>query len=164
MIQNRERQRKGPETARKEAFPAIRGFATDSLSTAFLSDFAGKGLSRGLSNSATVLSHGLRDAARYLGLKKNQFNELVRPHVTKIWYGPQSLGFDVVDLDRWLTAFKESNERPGHQKGGKRPWDARQFPVSSTGRGRGTSTNGSEEEEFPRVVARATSKKPKPIS
>ena len=101
----------------------------------------------------------LRDAPAYVGMDPNRFNEEVRPYLIEIPIGRQGVAFDRLDLDAWVDQYKERNGRPGKQKGGKRPWDARTSQVSSTAMARGTSTRGSEEDEFAKAVERATSQK-----
>jgi hypothetical protein len=103
----------------------------------------------------------LRDAPRYLGMDPNRFNAEVRPYLIEIPIGKQGIAFDRLDLDAWVDQYKESNGRPGKQKGAGNPWDARTSPASSTGEGYGISTRLSEEEEFAKALERATLKKPK---
>jgi hypothetical protein len=43
----------------------------------------------------------LRDAAFYLGMDKNRFNCVVRPHVTQVRIGVQGIAFDRRELDRF---------------------------------------------------------------
>ena len=101
----------------------------------------------------------LRDAANYLGMDPNRFNTEVRPYLIEIPIGKQGIAFDRLDLDAWVDQYKESNGRPGKQKGENKPWDARKFQVSMKETGSGTSTRKSEKEEFARALERATSKK-----
>jgi len=102
----------------------------------------------------------LKDAPGYLGMDKNKFNELVRPFVTEIRYGSMSVGFDRVDLDRWLDEYKaHSNGRRG-QKGGYKPWRERSYQGSSSAERSGTSTKLSEDAAFARALEKATSKRP----
>ena len=98
----------------------------------------------------------LRDAHTYLGMDPNRFNTEVRPSLTEIPIGLQGIAFDRLDLDDWVDDYKARNGRPGKQKGGIKPWDARKSPVSSTGKGSGISTRLSEEEEFAKALERAT--------
>jgi hypothetical protein len=100
-----------------------------------------------------------RDAPRYLGMDPNRFNAEVRPYLTEIPIGKQGIGYDRLDLDAWFEDYKERNGRPGKRKGVDKAWDARKSLVSSTGKGHGTSTKLSEEEEFAKAVERATSKR-----
>ena len=105
----------------------------------------------------------LRDASRYLGMDPNRFNAEVRPQLIEIPIGKQGIAFDRLDLDDWADEYKSRNGRPGKQRGGEKPWDAKRYQASSTGRGSGTSTRLSEEKEFAKALERATSKKPKRI-
>ena len=105
----------------------------------------------------------LRDAPRYLGMDPNRFNAEVRPLLVEIPIGKQGIAFDRLDLDAWVDQYKDRNGRPGKRKGVDKPWDARKFLASSTGKGHGISTRLSEEEEFAKALARATSKKRKGI-
>jgi len=101
----------------------------------------------------------LRDAPHYLGMDPNRFNEEVRPYLVEIPIGKQGIGFDRLDLDAWFDEYKSRNGRPGKRKGAKKPWDARESLGSLTGKGYGTSTKLSEEEEFAKALERATSMK-----
>ena len=105
----------------------------------------------------------LRDASTYLGMDPNRFNAEVRPELIEIPIGKQGIAFDRLDLDAWADQYKSRNGRPGKQRGGNKPWDAKKYQVSSTGRGSGTSTRLSEEKEFAKALERATSKKQKRI-
>jgi hypothetical protein len=105
----------------------------------------------------------LRDASHYLGMDPNRFNDEVRPKLIEIPIGIQGIAFDRLDLDAWVEEYKSRNGRPGKQKGGEKPWDARKYQALSTVKGHGTSTKLSEEEEFAKALDRATSKKRKDI-
>jgi predicted DNA-binding transcriptional regulator AlpA len=102
----------------------------------------------------------LRDAATYLGMDKNRFDEEVRPNLMEMPIGSQGVGFDRLDLDAWVDEYKAANGRPGKQKGGKDPWRKEKvFRDSSKGVRSGISTKWSEEEEFANLVKLRTSKK-----
>lgn len=101
----------------------------------------------------------LRDAHHYLGMDPNRFNAEVRPYLTEIPIGTQGIGFDRLDLDAWFEDYKSRNGRPGKRKGVDKPWDARKSLGLFAGKGYGTSTKLSEEEEFAKALERATSKK-----
>lgn len=101
----------------------------------------------------------LRDAAHYLGMDPNRFNAEVRSYIIEIPIGKQGIAFDRLDLDAWVDQYKESNGRPGKQKGENKPWDERKFQVSTKGTGSGTLTKKSEKEEFAKALERAISKK-----
>ena len=103
----------------------------------------------------------LRDAPAYVGMDRNRFNSEVRPDLIEIPIGKQGIAFDRIDLDKWVDDYKDRNGRPGKQKGENKPWDAGKLQVSMKGRGSGTSTKLSEEEEFVRALERVKSKKRK---
>jgi hypothetical protein len=107
----------------------------------------------------------LRDAPYYLGMDRNRFNAEVRPNLTEIPIGDQGIAFDRIDLDAWFDEYKDRNGRPGKQKGGNKPWDAKTTRLvdSTVGRGAryGKSTKSSEEDEFAKALEKATSRKPK---
>ena len=105
----------------------------------------------------------LRDASGYLGMDPNRFNAEVRPQLIEIPIGKQGIAFDRLDLDEWADEYKGRNGRPGKQRGGEKPWDARKYQASLTGKGSGISTRLSEKEEFAKALERATSKKRKSI-
>src|SRR5581483_4326331 len=103
-----------------------------------------------------------KDAPRYLGMDRNRFNRLVRPHLTLIQYGPQTKVFDRLELDRWVEDDKSRNGRPA-MKGGI-TWGVDAVPDSANATGSGTSKSSSLESRFMKVVERATLRKPKPTS
>ena len=105
----------------------------------------------------------LRDAAAYLGMDKNRFDREVRPSLTEFPIGDQGVGFDRLDLDNWLDDYKACNGRPGKQKGANKWDETRKLPVSSTGRGYGTSIKLSEEDEFAKALAKVKSRGRKSI-
>ena len=98
-----------------------------------------------------------RDAPRYLGMDRNRFNAEVRPHLTEVPIGKQGVGFDRLELDRWIDDYIARNGRPARK--GKITWDARQYPASSGGAVSGTSTNASAGGEFARALDQLKSKK-----
>src|SRR5262245_51053753 len=83
-----------------------------------------------------------RDAPSYVGMDRNRFNAEVRPNVTEIPIGRQGIGFDRLELDAWVDDYKTRNGRPRQRKGVK-PWDANEYPASSSEPGSGMSTNAS---------------------
>jgi hypothetical protein len=101
----------------------------------------------------------LKHAHIYLGMDKNRFNAEVRPHLTEIPIGKQGVGFDRLDLDAWVDAYKESHGRPGQQKGGKRLWGARKSLVSSNAGKSGISKSDSTARELEKLLERITSRK-----
>ena len=54
----------------------------------------------------------LKDAPKYLGMNKNRFNHDVRPSLTELRIGTQGIGFDRLDLDRWVEHYKARSVRP----------------------------------------------------
>lgn len=102
----------------------------------------------------------LRDAPDYLGMDRNRFDREVRPSLIEIPIGSQGIGFDRLDLDAWFDDYKLGNGRQANRKGGEAQWRTRKVRVVSTRSGtRGTSTRGSEEEEFARALELAKSGK-----
>ena len=78
----------------------------------------------------------LKDIPHYLGMTISHFNKQVRPYISELRYGPQSVGFDRVDLDEWVMQNKQRSERPSHESAtsrireltiaiGDKLWDAR---------------------------------------
>jgi hypothetical protein len=63
----------------------------------------------------------LRDAPNYLGMDRNRFNVIVRPHLVAIPIGKQGIAFDRLDLDDWADQYKSRNGRPAAER--RRPWD-----------------------------------------
>ena len=59
----------------------------------------------------------LKDAPRYLGMDSNRFNKEIRPGLTEIPIGRQGVGFDRLDLDAWVDAYKQCNGAPGSMRG-----------------------------------------------
>jgi predicted DNA-binding transcriptional regulator AlpA len=105
----------------------------------------------------------LRDAPGYLGMDRNKFNREVRPALTEIPLGKQSVAFDRLELDAWVDEYKSRNGRPG-QSTGERLWDARGHRASSSGRGSGTLTRSCTDSELSNLLAQATSTKRKGTS
>jgi hypothetical protein len=63
----------------------------------------------------------LRDAPDYLGMDRNRFNRIVRPHLIVIPIGKQGIAFDRLDLDDWADQYKSRNGRPAAER--RKPWD-----------------------------------------
>jgi hypothetical protein len=98
-----------------------------------------------------------RDAPLYLGMDRNRFNTEVRPFLTEVPIGKQGIGFDRLELDAWLDEYVARNGRPA-QKGVQR-WGAKQYPVSSSEPGFGTSTSASAGGEFAKALDQLASRK-----
>jgi hypothetical protein len=103
-----------------------------------------------------------RDAPFYLGMDRNRFNAEVRPYLTEVPIGKQGIGFDRLELDRWLDHYIARNGRPA-RKGAKR-WDANEIPASLKGATYGISTSGSRGGEFARALDQIASRKRSNIS
>ena len=87
-----------------------------------------------------------RDAHGYHGMCRAVFNQVLRPYLTEILIGTQSLAFDRLEMD---AALEQCNSR-----------DARQRPVSSGEEARGISTKSYTDDDFERAVKQAISSKP----
>src|SRR5262245_25429114 len=98
-----------------------------------------------------------RDAPKYLGMDRNRFNAEVRPYLTEVPVGTQGVGFDRLELDRWIEDYIARNGRPARK--GASTWDASTSPASSCGPASGTSTNASAGGEFARALEQLTSRK-----
>jgi hypothetical protein len=57
----------------------------------------------------------LRDAAKYLGMDKNRFNNEVRPCLITLKIGQQGIAFDRFDLDQWADEFKKHQGKPAQR-------------------------------------------------
>jgi predicted DNA-binding transcriptional regulator AlpA len=53
-----------------------------------------------------------KDAPAYLGMSRSVFNRDVKPYIASIPIGTQGIGYDRLELDRWLEHYKHRNERP----------------------------------------------------
>jgi hypothetical protein len=105
----------------------------------------------------------LRDAAFYLGMDRNRFNNLVRPLLAEIPIGKQGIAFDRLDLDAWADDYIARNGRLDQPDGGS-SWDAKKHRDSSNVAIAGTSTNKSEVDAFAKALEKATLAKRKSIS
>jgi hypothetical protein len=103
----------------------------------------------------------LKDAPGYLGLDKNKFNSLVRPYITEVRYGTQSVAYDRLDLDNWFEEYKSRNGRPGKALKEEESWGKKSHRDSYGAAQHGTSARSSAEKEFERALERVTLKKPK---
>lgn len=97
----------------------------------------------------------LKDAPRYLGMNRNRFNALVRPHVPEIREG-RTVMFDRLDLDAWWDKYKARN---GHPAGnGGESCQSERRPVSFKGTGSGISTRSGGESGFAAALDAARSR------
>ena len=102
----------------------------------------------------------LRDAAKYLGMDKNRFNNGVRPYITEIPVGTQGIGFDRLDLDAWFEDYKSRNGRPGHAMERSASWGRKSHQDSSNVVESGTFRKKSANVALDAALERALSKKP----
>jgi len=96
----------------------------------------------------------LRDAPYFFGMDKNRFNREVRPFLTEIRVGKQSVAFDRLEMEAAAEDYKARNGRPAAER--SKPWDNQRRRVSSSVVGCGTSIRSSEEQEFAKALARVT--------
>jgi hypothetical protein len=68
-------------------------------------------------------------AARYLGMNKNCFSSLVRPHVRVIPIGKRAIAFHRLELDAWAEDYCRRNGRLARQLEGQQC--RREYPASS---------------------------------
>ena len=106
-----------------------------------------------------VIRH--KDAPTYLGVNVNYFNRNIRPDLLEIQFGPQMIGYDKIDLDRWLDDYKVSNGRSGDTKEVHKPCrqKRKEFQVSSCEAKHGGLIKKSLEKEFAKAVEQATIKR-----
>ncbi len=99
----------------------------------------------------------VRDAARYLGMDRNRFNQEVRPFICEFPIGAQGVAFDRVDLDTWLEEYKSRNGRPAKRS---ELWDAQNHRASRNGAESGGSTRESKDtDDWRKAAAQITSGK-----
>ncbi len=67
--------------------------------------------------------------AVYLGMDRNKFNADVRPYLTEIPLGKQSIAFDRLEIDAWVEDYKNRNGRPSRSIGDQL-WDEKQHRAS----------------------------------
>ena len=105
----------------------------------------------------------LKDASAYLGMDKNRFNAEVRPYLTAIPIGHQGIGFDRLDLDRWLDDYKARNGRPGRAMKGGSTWGRKSHQDSCCEGTPGILRRQSQVREFEKALAQVTLRKRKGI-
>jgi hypothetical protein len=100
-----------------------------------------------------------QDAAKYLGMNKNQFNKLARPFLTEIKHGERSIAFDRYQLDQLIEDLKRI-ARPPQKTMENESWqDERK--ASPKGGTSGTSTKPSKEKEFSKALVQTDLKRRK---
>jgi hypothetical protein len=105
----------------------------------------------------------LKDAPRYLGMNRNLFNKEVRPGLVTVPIGQQGIGFDRLDLDAWVDAYKQCNGRPRDLQG-ENQWAIETRQDSANVGTSGTSKKRSKVYDFSKALAKVTGKKPKHTS
>ncbi len=53
----------------------------------------------------------MRDAPRYVGMDRHNFNKLVRPCLTEVPIGRQGIAFDRLEIDAWIEDYMRRNGR-----------------------------------------------------
>jgi len=53
----------------------------------------------------------IKDAPAYLGTNINYFNQDIRPYLTELKIGEKGVGFDRLDLDRWVDEYVKEHGR-----------------------------------------------------
>lgn len=94
-----------------------------------------------------------RDAPGYVGMDRNRFNAEVRPFLVEVPIGAQGIGFDRLELDRWVDEYIARNGRPAQN--GVELWDANNRQASGSVRGSGTSKSKSKDGAFTAALERA---------
>ena len=56
-----------------------------------------------------------RDAPFYVGMDRRRLNVAVRPYLTELPIGIQGVGFDGLELDAWMDAYKAFKDRRRHK-------------------------------------------------
>lgn len=97
----------------------------------------------------------LKCAPGYLGMDKNKFRTEVRPYVTVVSYGEQSVAFDRLELDAWWEDHKSRNGRPGQDQNGDAICLIKERPALPKEMARGTSIKQSTEGGFAEVAKQA---------
>lgn len=100
-----------------------------------------------------------KEAPRYLGMSRTVFNRLVRPCVTEFPIGIQGIGFDRLELDRWLEEHMRCNGCPAINTMGAAlcPREERQGSFLKTESGKLISaTSTSTDDDFAKALATAS--------
>ncbi|MFC0667075.1 hypothetical protein ACFSKY_22740 [Azotobacter chroococcum] len=112
------------------------------------------------------------DAPAYLGMCRDEFNKTVRPSVREFPIGQRGVGFDREELDDWADAYVEraaidkagatgQQSARSERQEGETLWREKRSPASRKGKGSGTSTKRSTENEFTKALALVTGRKRK---
>lgn len=107
----------------------------------------------------------LRDAPFYLGMKKDHFNKVVRPELDIINIGERGVGFDRLDLDRWVEHHKLSVDLTLYQRyEGDEACQNENRQDFLNAMESGTSTKNCSEDAFAKALALVNSRKRKNTS
>ncbi len=99
-----------------------------------------------------------KDAPRYLGMSRSVFNKTVRPYVTVFPIGTQGIGFDRLELDRWLEDHMQRNGCPAVNMMGATLCPREEYQDSTLRKGSGRSTSITStlmEDDFDKALAMA---------
>lgn len=102
----------------------------------------------------------LKDAPFYLGVKKDYFNQNIRPYLPVIDFGSRTVAFDRLDLDDYVEHHKRRVDGSVLNPG-ERVWDKRKYQASSSEKESGILTRKSSENVFAKVHAQVISQKRK---
>lgn len=103
----------------------------------------------------------LRDAAKYLGMDRNRFNNEVRPFLVTLKIGQQGIAFDRIDLDQWADDFKQRKGKPAQQKTN---WSENSLQPLLKEKIGSTKIKNSADEKFYQLVNQLLLKKSKILS
>ena len=102
----------------------------------------------------------LKDVPAYLGMSRKYFNQHVRSQLPHIRIGLRGIGFDVLDLDHWLSYCKDGNGISATKSFRRNPlWQKRKSQVSTCEVESGTLTNMFSVNGFAKALERHLSKK-----
>ncbi|MFZ0219315.1 MAG: hypothetical protein WAL30_03820 [Candidatus Aquirickettsiella sp.] len=101
----------------------------------------------------------LRDAAKYLGMDRNRFNNEVRPFLITLKIGQQGVAFDRLDLDQWADEFKKYQGKPAQQT---THWQRHGIQTLLREKKYSTPIKKTIDEEFQRLVDQLLEKKSSP--
>jgi len=103
----------------------------------------------------------LRDAAKYLGMDRNRFNNEVRPFLVTLKIGQQGVAFDRLDLDQWANEFKKHQGKPAQRT---MCWQHHGMLTLLREKKHSALTKKTVDEEFQQLVDKLLEKKTNPSS
>lgn len=108
-------------------------------------------------------------APAYLGMCREEFTRIVRPHVREFRIGRQGIGFDREELDAWVDDYIEravieksgarGQDRSCSERQGEKPWREKPSLASTREMESGMSTRSSEVSDFKKALEQATGRK-----